>query len=555
MSDVTQTSGETGGSALSKAGTLRRNWFLLRQFNYYRIGIAIITTGIALLPVTVTPFGIHAPQMFSVSALAYLLIAVFGMAMIQNRHPEFQTQVISLAIWDIILITLLMHASGGLSSGLGLLLLVAVAECGVLVDRRRLILLASLATLAVLVEHSWTHFYEGIQEPGQLMHGYTQVAIMGVGFFVTATLVNTLADRLHNTTLMIERQELSLSNMGQVNDLIIQNMQSGVVVCDSKGMVRALNDAAQTFLGIQGPVTSEAPLATLTPELAEQLSDWISKPIERTRKLLRTGAGYTLMPRFIFMGDERRHSGVVIFLEDTEVLRQQAQQLKMAALARLAASVAHEVRNPLSAISNAAQLLQESTDDEDAESRRLLQMIMDHGKRVNVIIENITQLSRRDRTSRERLPLYTWTVDFVRQYAQGSEVPAEAIDIITEAGDIEACVDPNQIYQVVANLCQNAIRHSPAYEGSILVRLQIGADKSGRPYLDVIDWGKGVPPEIAQNIFDPFFTTTAQGTGLGLYISRELCEGNGAMLQLLPAPERGSQFRITFAKAEECGDA
>jgi len=339
-----------------------------------------------------------------------------------------------------------------------------------------------------------------------------------------------------------------------INDLIIQNMQSGVVVCDNYGRIRALNDAAQTFLGLKHKNWQDQPLETQAPELATQLVDWVSHPVERTRKLLKTSVGFTLMPRFIFVGNERNYTGIVIFLEDTEVLRQQAQQLKMAALARLAASIAHEVRNPLSAISNAAQLLRESTDTEDKESRRLLEIIMDHGKRVNEIVENITQLSRRDRTSRERTPLLGWAHDFVAQYSQGAAVPEEAIEIEGEVDDLEVCVDPSQIYQVVTNLCQNAIRHSDPFTGQKLIRLQIGLDMMDRPYLDVIDWGAGIPPEIAQNIFDPFFTTSSQGTGLGLYISRELCEGNGALLQLMPAAEKGSRFRITFARAEECSD-
>ena len=296
------------------------------------------------------------------------------------------------------------------------------------------------------------------------------------------------------------------------------------------------------------------PLETQAPELATQLVDWVSHPVERTRKLLKTNVGFTLMPRFLFVGNERNYTGIVIFLEDTEVLRQQAQQLKMAALARLAASIAHEVRNPLSAISNAAQLLRESTDQDDRETRRLLEIIMDHGKRVNEIVENITQLSRRDRTSRERTPLLNWAHDFVAQYSQGADTPVEAIEIVGDVDDLEVCVDPSQIYQVVTNLCQNAIRHSDPYNGQKLIRLQVGLDIGDRPYLEVIDWGKGIPPEIAQNIFDPFFTTTSQGTGLGLYISRELCEGNGALLQLMPPGEKGSRFRITFARAEECSE-
>jgi len=535
-------------------GIPSQNWLLLQQFNFYRLAVAFFASILALLPLESSPFGARAPNSFAVSALFYLVISALAIAVTNNRRIEFYRLLQGLTVVDIVAITVLMHASGGLGSGIGLLLLVSIAECSVLLERTRTFALAAIATFSVMIEYGWTTLAQLNPSETSFIHGLPKIGLMGFGLFLTAAVVNGLASRLRQTTALVKSQEISLGNVEIINDLIIQNMQSGVVVCDNYGRIRALNDAAQTFLGLKNRNWQDQPLETQAPELATQLVDWVSHPVERTRKLLKTSVGFTLMPRFLFVGNERNYSGIVIFLEDTEVLRQQAQQLKMAALARLAASIAHEVRNPLSAISNAAQLLRETTDKDDRESQRLLEIIMDHGKRVNEIVENITQLSRRDHTSRERTPLLNWAHDFVAQYSQGAGTPEEAIEIVGEMDDLEVCVDPSQIYQVVTNLCQNAIRHSDPYSGQQLIRLQVGLDTMDRPYLDVIDWGKGIPPEIAQNIFDPFFTTSSQGTGLGLYISRELCEGNGALLQLMPANEKGSRFRITFARAEECSE-
>ncbi len=554
MPDRNQDSSIPGNLPHNRESLSSQNWFLLQQFNFYRLAVALTASLLALLPLTSAPFGDHSPRAFAITSILYLLITVAAVMMIHKRRPGFMQQTLSLTLLDIVSISILMHASGGLGSGIGLLLLVAIAEVSVLLSRRQTLLLAAVATLSVLIEHSWDGIFHDGTLLSELIQGYPKVGLMGFGLFLTAAVVNGLASRLRQTTALAKSQEVSLSNIGRINDLIIQNMQSGVVVCDNYGRIRTLNDAAQTFLSLTETPWLDQSLETQAPELSAQLSDWISHPVERTRKLLRTSAGFTLMPRFIFVGSERNYTGIVIFLEDTEVLRQQAQQLKMAALARLAASIAHEVRNPLSAISNAAQLLRETTPEDDPESSRLLEIIMNHAKRVNEIVENITQLSRRDRTSRERTPLCSWANEFVSQYSQGTEASAEAIEILCDADDLEVCVDPSQIYQVIANLCQNAIRHSPPFVGQALVRLHIGIGPQERPYLDVIDWGKGIPPEIAQNVFDPFFTTTSQGTGLGLYISRELCEGNGALLQLMPAEEKGSRFRVSFAKAEECSD-
>lgn len=539
--------------AANPAAITSQNWFLLAQFNYYRLVIGIVAAILALAPLTSRPFGEHAPRAFAIAAILYFLISMVANFSIRNRDPAFDQQTIWLGLADISLITIMMHASGGLSSGIGLLILVAVAESSVLLQRKPALAMAGAATLAVFIEHLWPLAFYAETDRILVIRELPKVAMMSAGIFVTATFINSLAARLRSTAAWAELQGVSLSNASRINDLIIQHMQSGVVVCDNHGRIRTANEAAQNFLGLNAGSLDQS-LETEAPELAKQLTEWIAHPVKRTRKLLRTTTGFTLMPRFIFMGSERNYSGIVIFLEDTEVLRQQAQQLKMAALARLAASIAHEVRNPLSAISNAAQLLRESSEDEDKESKRLLEIILDHTRRVNEIVENITQLSRRDRTSRERTPLVNWAMDFVSQYTQGSEAPFQAIEIVADADDIEVCVDPSQIYQVVANLCQNAIRHSPPFEGQVLIRFHIGLDSQERPFLDVIDWGKGIPPEIAQNVFDPFFTTTTQGTGLGLYISRELCEGNGAMLQLMPRDDIGCRFRVSFARAEECGE-
>lgn len=537
------------------AASTGQNWFLLKQFNFYRLAVAFSASLLALLPLKSSPFGEYAPNTFAIISVVYLMVALTAVVAIRNRQAGFMTLTKALTVADIFIINILMHASGGLGSGIGLLLLVTVAECSLLLERRSTLVFAALATLGVFVELSWTSLFDANDAMTFFLQGAPKVALMSFGLFLTAALVNGLAFRLHQTTELAQSQELSLSNIGQINDLIIQNMQSGVLVCDNQGRIRTTNDAAQTFLGFGDKDWQHRRLSEQAPDLAAQLMDWIDHPVKRTRKLLRTSAGFTLMPRFIFVGSEADYNGIVIFLEDTEVLRQQAQQLKMAALARLAASIAHEVRNPLSAISNAAQLLRESTSEDDNESRRLLEIIISHGKRVNEIVENITQLSRRDRTSRERTVLTDWVQDFVSQYSQGNEAPRDAIEIITDEDDIEVCTDPSQIYQVVANLCQNAVRHSPPFEDKPLIRLHLGFDQQQRPFMDVIDWGKGIPPQIAQNIFDPFFTTTSQGTGLGLYICRELCEGNGAQLQLMPADEVGARFRITFAKAEECGES
>ncbi len=542
---------ELKAAAADEAAVVAQNWKLLRQFNLYRLILALALVAAAASGGD-TILGVRFVHLFLAASTAYAVAAFVSIFAIRWQWFGFRILTALLAFLDIGAISLLMFSSGGLGSGLGLLLLVSVAECSVLLGRRTTIFYASLATLAALGEHSAGLFVPNASQLGDVIQGFPKVGMLGIGLFITATLGNSLATRLRSTAALAERQGRDIASLANINDLIIERMQSGVLVCDPAGALQQMNRAARTFLGLD-EMSYGRDLVMLVPALAEELERWKENPVLRGRQVLRTERGYTVLPRFIFLGDEKTRLGYLIFLDNTEVLKQQAQQLKMAALARLTASIAHEIRNPLAAITHAAQLLKESLPDE-SDSARLLKIIENHGQRMNIIVENITQLARRDRTEPRRVAIYSWLVEFVHQFAQGAHIPAEAIHVAGNGQDVEACVDPDQLYQIVGNLCQNALRHSPSFAGEPIVDLHVSLDARERPILEVMDRGPGVPPENREAIFDPFFTTSPGGTGLGLYISRELCEGNGGRLDYLPRAEGGSNFRITFAPAKECSD-
>ena len=535
-------------AAESESVVASENWKLLRYFNGYRAFIACAAAVYALSGVRISPFGDSDPQLFLGAALVYAALMLAGVAASWRRWPGFDTQTGLLSFLDIILLTMLLHASGGLGSGLGLLLVVSVGGSSLMLGTRLTIFFAALATVAVGVEVNWAFLTGGIWSTD----GYTQAGLLGLGLFATAGLSHILAERLRTTEALAQRRGIDLANLSQINEFIIQRMQSGVLVCDADGQVHMLNKSARDFLGLREPPSGKLLLlADISASLATQMVDWLGKSAaNRGRQLVTTRAGYTLLPRFLSIG-EGQNSGVLVFLEDTAILKQQAQQLKMAALARLTASIAHEIRNPLGAIIHAGQLLSESS-SQSGEEKRLVRIIEDQSRRMNVIVENVMQLSRRDHVNPVALDLSAWVRDFAHQFAETSGKPMDVISVVAHSA-VEVCMDPDQLNQVVGNLCQNALRHSPPYTGQPLIALRAGADSDRRPYLDVIDWGSGVPPEIVDNIFDPFFTTTPRGTGLGLYIARELCEGNGARLDYHPGDGIGSRFRVTFLRAEECG--
>jgi two-component system sensor histidine kinase PilS (NtrC family) len=538
----------------SQSAFTAENWKLLRSFNFYRLAIALAATALAFSGESIPPFGASAPQLFKMASLVYISIALLSTIAIYRRWPDFETQATFLAFTDIFLLTLLMHASFGLESGLGLLLLVAVASASLMLGTRLTILFAALATIAIGIEVNWAFLTEG-EWVAQRWNtdGYTQMGLLGIGLFATASLTHLLAQRLRATEALAQQRGVDLANLAQVNELIIQRMHSGVLACDRDGTVHMLNKTAQSFLGAPAETGDKPRLAALSPELAEQFQQWQGKAPGSGRSIIRSRAGYALLPRFVPVGERRDDSGVLVFLEDTAVLKQQAQQLKMAALARLTASIAHEIRNPLGAISHAAQLLDE-TAIKEGEEARLLRIIHDQSRRMNVIIENVTQLARRDKVNPVKLQLAPWISEFIHQFTLTGKHPPEMFQTLGVANHA-VCVDPEQLQQVVGNLCQNALRHSPAFSGQALIAFKTGYDQDNRPFLDVVDWGSGVPADIVDNIFDPFFTTTPKGTGLGLYIARELCESNGARLEYFPGDKGlGSRFRVTFARAEECSE-
>ncbi len=538
-------------STESQAAIAAQNWKLLNLYNYYRLVISLSATALGLSGIQLPPFGLYGPLLFQFAGVLYALIAVVSFFTIRQARPDFETQVTLQIFADITLITLLMHASGGVESGLGLLLLVAIAASSLMLDKRLTVFYAAWATLSVLVEHFWDWWVDK-ESALELLQGYPRVGLLGIGLFATATLGYTLATRLRATEALAERRGIDLANLTQLNAHIIQRMHAGVVVCDSQGQIRMMNKMAETFLGTpQG--TSRLALSSVSPELADQLGQWTTKAGRSTQQPQKVSSGYTLIPRFIALGEPPHYAGTLIFLEDAALVRQQAQQLKMAALARLTASIAHEIRNPLGAIANAAQLLGENV-QENAEEDRLVRIIAEQSRRMNTIVENITQLSRRDKVNPVKLALQPWLEEFMEHFAETFDVPAAAFAVFG-AEDLHVCIDPDQFYQVVGNLSQNSLRNSPPYSGNLLIKFQAGTHPDGRPFLDVIDWGTGVPEDIRDQIFEPFFTTTPRGTGLGLYIARELCEGNGATLDYYPGPGGvGSRFHMIFARAEECSE-
>ena len=491
-----------------------------------------------------TGLGSRDNDLYTFTSIAYLYFSVLAGFAARLRQPGFELQTIPQVIIDIIAITLLMFASGGLASGLGILLLITVAAGSILLPGRMAFLFAAIAAMAVMGEE----VYSSMQLNIPISSGYTQAGLFGLALFMTAAATNLMVRRIKETEELARRRGIDIANLAKLNAHIVQRLQAGIIVTDHKHRIRLINETAQKLLDLT-KVEKGQPLKSLSPELFARLADWRKAPDTEQPVLPAKIGGTNLLPHFTFLGTADG-IGSLIFLEDAATLAKQAQQLKLVSLGRLTASIAHEIRNPLGAISHATQLLDESEALNDSD-QRLITIIGDHTQRVNAVVENILQLSRPDTPTPQQFKIKGWLEKFSDEFANSGNCQRGQISISVTPADLEVYMDPSLLHQVVWNLCQNATRHGAQKLMPLKLRLVSETSTSAQqPHLDIIDNGPGIAPDITDTIFEPFFTTRSSGTGLGLYIAREICENNQSHLDYIPVPEGGSCFRITFTRRQ-----
>lgn len=483
------------------------------------------------------------PGVFLGTVLAYFGLSVLAHLLVRAERPGFYVQVCAQLTLDIVAIALLILASGTVGNGLGALMVVAIAGGSILVGMRTAVAFAALASLLLLSLQVVSHLRTG--NPGV---GYSQVGFLGVTIFVTAVLGSLLAQRARQNQALADRRGDALKSLEALNGHVVQQIQAGVVALAADGRVRLVNPAAWDLLGRPSRATGAA-LSDLSPALQLALETWqldeTNEPVELDL------SGRSVTTRFQLLG-EHGEQGVLAFLDDTAALRTQIQQGKLAALGRLTASIAHEIRNPLGAIQHAAQLLQESDSLTDTD-RRLAEIVQKQGTRLNRVVENVLQLSRRQQALRATVKLRPVLEGFAADFRLQHPFDRYTVTTSTSPDTLEAEFDPDHLGQVLANLCRNALQHAGLAEG-LKIELNAVREPDGRPALFVHDNGRGIEPSVAAELFQPFFTTSNMGTGLGLYLCRELCESNGAHLSLTPSAT-GTCFRISFAKPDDRGIA
>jgi two-component system sensor histidine kinase PilS (NtrC family) len=493
-------------------------WISLRYFNFYRIALAALFLVTALWYEEGISAGMHSLELFRYLAGGYLLAGIVFHGVLRDQRDRFELQLTLHACVDIVAITLLMYASGGIRSGLGVMLLVSLIGAAIVAPRRLSFLYAALATIAVLLETG----YWVLQHDAPTA-SFVQPGLLAIGYFVAAGVTSWLAGRVAANERLARLRGRELAAQTRVNQLVIEDMNEGVLVLERGGRVVQHNPQAQRLLG-DNALLGES-IGRLVPGFAGSAEIEVAGRHIRLRPLERGGEDFS-----------------VLLVEDTTRAREQAQQLKLAALGRLTANIAHEIRNPLAAISHATELLREEKRAADRE--RLTRIISDNAGRLERLVSDVLQLNKRDRVSAAPLRLQPWLHAFVSEFVANEALPAGRILLETRRESwIE--FDHEHLHQVMWNLLKNAARYAGAAPASIRVRLDGYSD---RVELSVIDNGPGVPAASEGQLFEPFFTTEAKGTGLGLYLARELCAANRATLEYVGGAS-GAHFRIRCRQA------
>lgn len=520
----------------------QQNLALFRIYVAYRSLLALVLLIMLVSPNTRQLVGALNPGLYMAVALAYLATSVPLVGSLSTRLNQNQRLMLLIFLIDIVAIMLLADSSGGTSSGLPALLVITVAASAVLITNRTLAtLIAAISVLAILLD-TVRLILLGVLDSNALF----PAGLLGILIFGVSLMVQVIAFRLGRAEELARNRASDLYNLQRLNEQIVQHMETGILLVNEDGMVRVMNKASTRLLAPERPVTVEQgrQLEDYCPELAYQFEHWKDTGVHRAKPFTVMEGTPPIIAHFREL-QPNSHREALVLVEDYTPVTQYAQSLKLTSLGRLTASIAHEIRNPLGAISHAAQLLREST-ELSAEDKRMADIIQHHCERVNQIVESVMQISSREPPKPEYLTLTHWLAVYVEAYLKALNRPAEVV-IDCDYPELLIEFDPENLQRVMNNLLDNALRHSKLETDRETARVVVSLDFiSHQCHLDIVDAGAGVAPADQPKLFEPFFTTVAEGSGMGLYLCKELCEINNANLSYHPTSRGQSCFRISM---------
>lgn len=508
-------------------------WSLLKVFFIYRFIIASLFVIILYSHFDFSLLKSKDTRLFYFTSQSYLIFVVFSGLCIFKRLFGYTAQAQIAIFSDIVFITLLMHASGGINSGIGILLVISIASGGVLIGGYCAIFFAALASISIIAQQVYS--YQGGSGNAT---SFTYAGILGATFFTIAYLSYILAKRTEQSDIIASQQQQTISNLEELNQYIIQHLQSGIIISSTDEQIKMCNEASLKICNKSEGVDEVNTLSDISAQLSHHFKNWV-KDDNQNVALINTSKQSDIHSRFSLL-NTRLETFHMIILEDLSLYNQRLQQNKLASLGCLTASIAHEIRNPLGAISHAGQLLSEAP-NLSSQDQRLTEIIQSHCQRVNKIIEDILQLSRRQPSKRKKILINQWINSYLQNFIETYSCDLDCFEIKSKTDDLWVHIDEGHLKQILDNLCSNALKYGSSTKNLIILDY-CQAEKS--PSISIVDNGSEIDPEVSEHFFEPFFTTSPTGTGLGLYISKELAELNQAKLSYALTDKNKSCFTL-----------
>lgn len=515
---------------------------LLSVYNAYRLALALglLAFGMANSWGAMTISGYH-------SGIVWLagtwLISAIVVGVVAPSIQRAERIALAVVLLDLVLVTIFVQLGARLSDGLPLLYLVTVAAAAVMIAHRMTATgVAALASLAVLFGTAFK-LSSGTVATGEWVYA----GLLGSLNFALSLFLQQFVMRLTSAEQQAESARSHIATLEELNQQIINHMTTGVCRITADDLVIPMNGAAVSLLGLSAAPAPQ-PVGTISPLLADYLAQWRLGKNPHIQPVIIESTGRHILPELLHLGQDFNPE-LMLFAEDFTTVSETAQMLKLKSLGKLTASIAHEIRNPLTAISHAIQLMEEPAEDA-TDAVTLRHIVINNTRRVNDIIENVLPLSRSQAPGREDIDLATWLPPVVREYEQ-TQTDDASVSLHLPGTALPIQFDRGNLHRVLVNLLDNGIRHTRLATGRGMATVEVTSDTLGNTiYLDVIDAGAGVPETHLDRLFEPFFSTRPEGSGLGLYLSRELCEANRSTLGYGRTAEGGTRFRVTIPLRE-----
>lgn len=506
----------------------------LHFFTLYRLLEAALLTFLLFGPVREYVSQPRDEGIAKATALVYLFVAT--VLFLIRKRGDLRLQTLVAVVFDLFFGILAVYAMPGTRTGIVMMLMFNVGSAALLLPTRLGMGVAFIAAGGLLFEYFWN------AAAGDTSRGIGEPVMFAMGYIAIATLTNVLGRQMRESAELAARRGEDAASLAEVNELIIRRLRTGVLLVDHRNHLRLANEAAMQLLSDPGEHPGEGrDLQLAAPALAKRLLAWRDSGRADDTPLQLAPDMPEVVPRFTRLraGSDQ----VLIFLDDTSIVSRQVESMTLATLGRFSASLAHEIRNPLAAINYAVQLLEESKDLPTADLR-LLEIVRQQGQRMNGIVENVLGLARREPAKPEPVELVSFVRRFVEDYSTSHPLEHDTLRATGKPVALHTMVDPRQLHQVLTALVYNALTYGRIPGEPARVSVHLAVDVAGEPIIDVLDRGPGVPESVERQLFRPFFTTSGHGTGLGLYIARELCRANQATLDYVPVPGGGACFRI-----------